>query len=140
MSTAIQNVNEWLISCYDRFENMYNADLDKNGLPAIQKAIKHFSETGQFSVGEFQYLFNRSSSLGALPKYNTHKGYDKRYGVMKECPLADIISTGLVNWPSGKNGIIQPHLANAIRTLTKWEYRMGDLRVKNNTTYADIFG
>ncbi len=141
MTTQSQEtVAAWLDSCYTRFENMYAADLDKNGLPAIQKALKHFKAEGHFTVGAVQYLFNRTDPRGAVPKYNTHKGYNKRYGEMLPCPIKELVDSGMVDWRSGSNGVIQQQFADAIRKDTRWEYRMGNLRPQQHTTYNDLFG
>ena len=51
---SVKAVANWLDSCQTRFKNMYNSNLDKNGWPAIQKAINNFNEKGYFTVGEFQ--------------------------------------------------------------------------------------
>ena len=133
-------VADWLTSCYTRFENMYNADLDKNGLPAIKKAIANYKANGYFSVGEVQYLFNRTHPDGGVPKYNKHKGYDKKYGSMLRCPIKELVDSNMVNWRSGSNGVIQQPFANAIANETNWQWRMGNLRPKNNTTFGDLFG
>jgi hypothetical protein len=139
MSTPLQNVATWLDSCNTRFKNMHTAGLDLNGYPAITKAMKNFDEKGFFTVGEIQYLFNRSHPSGALPKYNTHKGYDKLHGGMLKCPINDLIATNIVNWKTGQNGVIQPNFANAIKAETKWEYRLGNLRPQQHTAFSDLF-
>ena len=136
---SIQSVAVWLDSCQTRFKNMYDAGLDKNGLPALQTAVQHFNERGYFTVGQVQYLFNRSHPQGALPKYNTHKGYDKKYGEMLTCPIKDLIDSNLVDWRSGSGGVIQPAFSAAIKAETRWEYRLGNLRPQTNTTYSDLF-
>ena len=136
---ATYAVAQWLDSCSTRFKNMYDHDLDKNGWPALQKALKNFNEKGHFTVGEIQYLFNRSHPQGALPKYNKHQGLDKRHGAMLRCPIKELVDTNLVNWRTGANGVIQPQLAQAIKTETKWEWRMGNLRPQVNTTFNDLF-
>jgi len=136
---ALKNVAQWLDSCNTRFKNMYNSNLDENGYPAITKALSNFDEKGYFTVGEIQYLFNRSHPGGALPKYNTHMNYDKLHGTMLRCPIKDLIDAGIVNWRSGQNGVMQPNFATAIKAETKWEYRMGNLRPQVNTTFSDLF-
>lgn len=132
-------VAEWLASCQTRFKNMYDADLDENGWPALQKALKHYDDVGYFTVGEIQYLFNRSHPLGALPKYNQHKGYHRLYGDLKPCPIPDLIASGLVNWRTGQNGVIQQPFAAAIKAETRWEFRQGNLRPQQNTSFGDLF-
>lgn len=136
----VQVVAQWLDSCQNRFKNMYDADLDKNGLPAIKKAMNNFNDKGYFTVGEVQYLFNRSHPMGALPKYNTHRGYDKKHGAMMQCPIKELVDSNLVNWRTGSNGVIQQQFADAIRKETSWEFRLGNLRPQQNTAYADLFG
>jgi len=138
--TATYAVALWLDSCKTRFKNMYDHDLDKNGWPALEKALKNYDEKGYFTVGEIQYLFNRSHPKGAIPTYNTHRGYNLRHGDMLRCPIKDLVDTNLVNWRTGSNGVIQPALAQAIKQETKWEFRMGNLRPQVNTTYNDLFG
>jgi hypothetical protein len=135
---ATKNVALWLDSCQTRFKNMYDHKLDMNGHPALQKALKNFDDKGYFTVGEICYLFNRTDPRGAVPKYNTHKGYDKKYGNMLPCPLAEIVASGLVNWRSG-SGVMQSQFADAIAEDTNWEYRLGNLRPKRNTAYNDLF-
>lgn len=136
---ARDRVADWLESCYTRFENMHRAGLDKNGLPAIQKALRHYRDTGQLTVGSVQYLFNRTDPRGAVPKYNTHRGYNKRHGEMLPCPIKDLVDSGMVDWRSGSNGVIQQQFAAAIRADTRWEYRMGNLRPQQHTTFSDLF-
>lgn len=133
-------VAEWLASCQTRFKNMYDADLDKNGWPRLEQAMKNFDERGYFTVGEIQYLFNRTHHMGGVATYNKHRGYNKRYGDMLPCPLPELIDSGVVNWPTGKNGVIQDPLARAIKKETRWEWRMGDLRPQQNTSFGDLFG
>jgi hypothetical protein len=137
--SATQNVATWLDSCQTRFKNMYNAGLDPNGYPALVKALEHYDEKGFFTVGEITYLFNRSHPQGALPKYNTHKGYNKLHGDMLKCPIKDLIDSGLVNWRTGQNNVMQPQFAAAIRAETKWEWRNGNLRPQVNTAFSDLF-
>jgi len=137
--SSLKNVAHWLDSCNTRFKNMYDAGLDLNGYPAITRAMNNFDAKGSFTVGEIQYLFNRSHPLGALPKYNTHMKYDKIHGNMLKCPINDLITTNIVNWRSGQNGVIQPQFAGAIKAETKWEWRNGNLRPQVNTAFSDLF-
>jgi hypothetical protein len=137
MTQAQKSVAEWLDSCEKRFRNMFDAKLDENGYPAIQKALKNFNEKGYFTIGEIQYLFNRSHPQGALPKYNRHQGYDKKYGDMIQCPIKDLVDSNLVNWRTGKP---QQPFADAIRAETRWEYKMGNLRPQSSTAFSDLFG
>jgi hypothetical protein len=139
-NSAIDNVATWLDSCTTRFKNMNNAGLDPNGYPAITKAMNNFKDRGYFTVGEIQYLFNRSHPQGALPKYNTHKGYNKLHGNMIQCPIKDLIDSNVVNWRTGQNGVMQPDFATAIKAETKWEWRLGNLRPQQNTAFSDLFG
>jgi len=140
MTDPVKNVAAWLDSCQTRFKNMYDADLDKNGWPSLQKALKNFDERGYFTVGEIQYLWNRTHPMGLYPDYNTKRGYNKKFGNMLPCPLKDLIDSNLVNWPTGKNGVIQDALIRAIKKETSWEWRMGNLRAQQNTAFADLFG
>jgi len=137
--SATRNVAAWLDSCEKRFKNMYAAKLDMNGYPAFKKAMDNFDEKKYFTVGEMQYLFNRTDPRGAVPKYNTHKGYNKKFGDMLPCPVKDLVDSGLVNWRSG-SGIMQSQFADAIKEDTRWEFRMGNLRPQTNTAYSDLFG
>jgi len=137
--TDLYKVAQWLDSLQTRFKNMYYADLDKNGWPAIQKALTNFNEKGYFTVGEIQYLFSRSHPMGVFPEYNTHRGYNKKYGEMLPCPIKELVATDIVNWRSGANGVMQPNLASAIKKETKWEWRMGNLRAQHNTAFEDLF-
>ena len=139
MTDPTRPVALWLDSCQTRFKNMYQADLDKNGYPAIQKAMNNFNEKGWFTVGEIQYLFNRSHPKGALPKYNKHRGLNKIHGEMLPCPLKELIASNLVNWRTGTNGVMQTPFAQAIRAETNWEWRQGNLRAQVNTAYSDLF-
>lgn len=135
----LRNISEWLASCQTRFKNMYVAELDMNGYPALTKALENYNTKGYFTVGEIQYLFNRSHPKGAIPRYNRHRGYDKIHGNLLPCPLADIIDCNVVNWRTGSNGVIQEHLMDAIKAETNWEFRIGNLRPKHMTTYSDLF-
>lgn len=140
MTDPVKNVAAWLDSCQTRFKNMYDADLDKNGWPSLQKALKNFDERGYFTVGEIQYLWNRTHPMGLYPDYNTKRGYNKKFGNMLPCPLKALIDSNLVNWSTGKNGVIQDALIRAIKKETSWEWRMGNLRAQQNTAFADLFG
>jgi len=135
---AMKNIALWLDSCSTRFKNMELAKLDMNGRPAFEKAMRDYEDKGYFTVGSIQYLFNRTDPRGALPKYNTHKGYDRKYGVMLPCPIKDLVDSNLINWRSG-SGIIQSQFADAIKEDTRGEYKMGNLRPQTNTTYSDLF-
>jgi hypothetical protein len=137
---ALRRVAEWLDSCLTRFKNMSEAGLDENGYPAIQKALSNYQDKGYFTVGEIQYLFNRTHPKGKYSTYNTHKGYNKKYGNMMECPLKDIIDANIVNWRTGTNGVIQNTFANTIKAETAWEFRAGTLRARYDTTFNDLFG
>jgi hypothetical protein len=136
---AMKSVAAWLTSCETRFKNMQSAKLDMNGYPAFKKAMKDYDDKGYFTVGNVQYLFNRTDPRGAIPNYNTHKGYNKKYGDMLPCPVKDLVDSGLVNWRSG-SGVMQSQFADAIEAETNWQWRMGNLRPKTNTTYSDLFG
>jgi hypothetical protein len=140
MTDPVKNVAAWLDSCQTRFKNMYDADLDKNGWPSLQQALKNFDERGYFTVGEIQYLWNRTHPMGLYPDYNTKRGYNKKFGNMLPCPLKALIDSNLVNWSTGKNGVIQDPLIRAIKKETSWEWRMGNLRAQQNTAFADLFG
>ena len=132
-------VAQWLDSCQTRFKNMKSAGLDDNGYPAITKALTNFDERGYLTVGEVTYLFDRTDTRGALPKYNTHRGYNKLHGDMLPCPLKELIATNIVNWRTGQNGVMTQPLANAIRADSNWEWRTGNLRPQQNTTFSDLF-
>lgn len=136
---AINTVAVWIDSCLVRFKNMADAKLDLAGYPRIKQAMLNFELKGSFSVGEIQYLFNRSSPKGRLPKYNQHKHYNKLYGEILPCPIPELVQSGLVNWRSGQNGVIEPEFANAISSATNWQWQNGNLRPKQNTSYTDLF-
>ena len=135
---AKNNTVMWIQSALNRFENMYYAGLDMAGKPAIDLAIDHLHTKGYLTVGQLQYLFDRTHSLGKLPKYNTHRGYNKKYGDMTTCNLQDVIDSNLVDWSTGKNNVIKPNLIKAIDQETTWEYRLGNLR-KKAPVMADLF-
>ena len=135
---ALKNIALWLDSCSTRFKNMELAKLDMAGRPAFEKAMRDYEDKGYFTVGSIQYLFNRTDPRGALPNYNTHKGYNKKYGNMLPCPIKDLVDSNLINWRSG-SGIMQSQFADAIKEDTKWEYRLGNLRPQTNTSYSDLF-
>ena len=137
--TAEQEVLNWIETCRDRFRNMYEAKLDENGYPAINSALKNYLDRGYFTVGEVQYLFNRTHPLGAIPKYNTHKGYNKIHGNMRQCPIPDLVNSGMVNWRTGQNGVMQAPFAQAIKAETRWEFRAGNLRPQQMTSFSDLF-
>ena len=137
--TDTYKVAQWLDSCSTRFKNMFDSNLDTQGWPALQKALEHYDEKGYFTVGEISYLFHRSSKYGAFPKYNTHKGYNKLHGEMLPCPIKEIISSNVVNWRTGQNGVMPQQLAAAIKAETKWEWRNGNLRPQINTAFSDLF-
>lgn len=89
---------DWILSCDSRFTNMFNAGIDLNGKPALDKAIEHFKKTKKFTPGAVQYWFDRSHKNGAMPGYNTHRGLDKIHGSISTAPVDAIILSGLVNW------------------------------------------
>ena len=134
---AKNNTIMWIQSALNRFENMYYANLDLNGKPAIDKAITHLYENGTMTVGAVQYLFDRSHPKGTVSKYNTHRGYNKKYGDILPCNLQDIIDSDLVDWSSAKNAI-KPNLVKAIEQETNYEYRLNRLR-KKAPVIADLF-
>lgn len=136
---ARYKVAEWLATCQTRFYNMYKAQLDPNGWPALQKALKNYDERGYLTVGEVQYLFNRTHPLGAYSDYNTHRGYNKKFGNMMQCPIKELIDSNTVNWRTGANGVIHGPLTRAIDNETNWRWHMGNLRPKQNTTFSDLF-
>ncbi len=139
MTTKIAKNNTimWIQSALNRFENMYYAGLDMNGKPAIDTAITHLYETGKMTVGALQYLYDRSHPNGALPKYNTHRGYNKKYGDITPPNLQQIIDSNLVDWSSAKNAI-KPNLVKSIELETTYEYTRGNLR-KKPPVIADLF-
>jgi len=126
---ARNNTLLWIQSALNRFENMYHAGLDLNGKAAIDKAIDHLYEKNQLTVGALQYLFDRSHPNGSLPRYNTHRGYNKKYGDIIACDLQQIIDSGLIDWTSAKNAI-KPNLVKSIDSDTDHEYRLNTLRKK----------
>ena len=138
--TSTYRVAEWLASCERRFKNMYDADLDREGWPRLQSALKDYQLKGRFTVGQILYLWNRTDSRGAYPRYNKHRGYNRTYGEMLACPLGDLIDSNIVDWRTGANGVISQELAQAIAQDTSWQYKLGNLRPKHMTTYADLFG
>jgi len=134
---AHNNTLLWIQSALNRFENMYHANLDLNGKPAIDRAITHLYDKGAMTVGAVQYLFDRSHPKGSVSKYNTHRGYNKKYGNILVCNLQDLIDSDLVDWTSAKNAI-KPNLVKAIEQETDHEYKMGKLR-KKPPVIADLF-
>jgi hypothetical protein len=135
---AHNNTIMWIQSAVNRFENMYYAKLDLNGKPALDKAVDHLYEQGQLTVGALQYLFDRSHPNGSQPKYNSHRGYNKKYGDIQTCNLQQVIDSGLVNWTSAKNAI-KPNLIKSIDLETDHEFYRGQLR-KKPPVMADLFG
>lgn len=139
-NTSLYRVAEYLASVETRFRNMARQGIDKDGYPNFQQAMKNYERTGRFTVGNLIYLFNRTHDMGYYPKYNHHKGLHKRMGEMLRCPIKDIIDAGVVDWKSGRNGVMTQQLANAIAAETKWHWYNGDLRPKKHTTFDDLFG
>jgi hypothetical protein len=135
---ARNNTILWIQSALNRFENMYHAGLDLNGKAAIDKAIDHLHEKGKLTVGQVQYLFNRSHPKGHLSTYNTHRGYNKRYGDILVPNLKDLIDSDYVDWATGKNSVMQPALAQAIFDETDYEWRIGNIH-KKPPVLANLF-
>jgi hypothetical protein len=133
-------VAAWLESCLTRFKNMQDHSLDLEGYPRLQHAMDHYRDKGYFTVGHVQYLFNRTHALGKYKNYNTHKSYHTKYGHMLPCPLKDLVDSNLVNWRTGSNGVIQTSFQTAIKKETTFEWRNGNLRPQQHTTFADLFG
>ena len=117
---------------------MYDAGIDANGYPAIQRAIKHLEETGQLTVGAVQYVFNRTHDAGSVKKYNTYKGYDKKYGNMLPCSIPDLIDSNLVDWSTGRT-CMQPAFARAIARETNYSWTAGTLKKKHSQPIQGLF-
>jgi hypothetical protein len=117
---------------------MAEAGIDANGYPAIQRAIKHLEETGQLTVGQAQYVFNRTSVYGSVKNYNTYKGYDKKYGSMLPCSIPDLIASNLVDWSTGRT-CMQPAFAKAIATETNYQWIAGTLKRKHSKPIEGLF-
>lgn len=139
-NTSLYRVAEYLASIENRFRNMAKANIDVDGYPRFQQAMKHYEERGKFTVGHLVYLFNRTSPLGVYSDYNTHRGYNKKYGEMLRCPLKDIVDAGVIDWPSGQNGVMTGPLSKAIQAETKWHWTRGNLYPQHNTTFDQLFG
>ena len=137
-NTPSYRVCEWLMAAQTRFRNMDTANIDKNGYPAIQEALSHLEKTGQLTVGQAQYIFNRTHPKGAVPRYNTHLGYNKKYGEMLPCSIPDLVDSNLVDWASGRS-CIQSQFAQAISDETDWEWRMNNLRRKGMKLASGLF-
>lgn len=137
-STPSYRVCQWLVSAQNRFKNMYDAGIDENGYPQIQKAIRHLELTGQLTVGQAQYIFNRTHESGSVNKYNTYKGYDKKYGSMLPCSIQDLIDSDLINWQSGRT-CMQPAFAKAIARETNYHWVNGALKKKKSQPIQGLF-
>lgn len=137
-STPSYRVCEWLVSAQNRFKNMYDAGIDENGYPAIQRAIRHLEDTGKLTVGQVQYVFNRTSVYGSVNKYNTYKGYDKKYGNMLPCSVADLLNSGLIDWTTGRH-CMQPAFAQAIARETNYSWINGALKKKQSQPVTGLF-
>jgi hypothetical protein len=137
-NTPSYQVCEWLIAAQNRFKNMADAKIDPNGFPAIQEALQHLEKTGQLTVGQVQYIWNRTDSRGAVPDYNHYKGYNKKYGNMTTINLNDLIDSNLVDWQSGRS-CIQPQFVKAIAQDTDWQWKMNTLRRKPMTPVQGLF-
>jgi hypothetical protein len=136
--TPEYRVCQWVAAAEQRFKNMDLAGIDRNGYPAIQKAIKHLQETGQLTVGQAQYIWNRGDPRGAYPKYNKHLGFDKKYGSLININLNDLIDSNLVAWPTGRS-CIQPNFAKALADDTDWHWSMNTLRRKPLKPVTGLF-
>tara|TARA_R110000868_G_scaffold92333_2_gene256067 strand:+ start:5201 stop:5623 length:423 start_codon:yes stop_codon:yes gene_type:complete len=134
---AHNNTVHWIQSALNRFDNMYLAKLDMAGKPAIDKAINHLYEHGTLTSGAVQYLFDRTHANGSVPKYNTHRGYNKKYGEMIACDLQSIIDSKLVDWTTAKHAL-KPNLIRSINLETDHEWYRGNLR-KKPPIMADLF-
>lgn len=139
MKDPTRTIAEWLGSCQTRFENMYNANIDKDGWPNLQRALKDFDQKRKFTVGQIQYLFNRTHPKGIYADYNTHKNLHKKFGTMLPCPVKELVDANVIDWRSGQNGVMQPNFASAIKQETNWEWRNGNLRAQQHTTFDDLF-
>jgi len=137
-STPSYRVCQWVIAAQNRFKNMYDAGIDKNGYPAIQKAVKHMEETGKLTVGQAQYIFNRTHEAGSVNKYNKFKGYDKKYGNMLPCSIPDLIDSDLIDWSTGRTNM-QPEFAAAIARESKYHWFGGKLKRKESKPVTGLF-
>lgn len=136
--SASYRVCEWIIAAQNRFKNMYDAGIDLQGYPEIQKAIKHLQETGKLTVGQTQYVFNRTDESGSVSKYNTYKGYNKKYGEMLPCSVKDLVDSGLVDWASGRH-CMQSAFAKAIAKETNYQWVNGQLKRKPSQIVQGLF-
>jgi len=137
-TTPSYKVCEWLVAAQTRFKNMDSAGIDRNGYPAIQEALQHLEKSGQLTVGQVQYIWNRTDARGAVPGYNKHLGYNKKYGEMIKINLNDLVDSDLVDWSSGRS-CIQPMFAKAIAQDTEWHWKMNTLRRKPLTAVQGLF-
>jgi hypothetical protein len=93
---------EYLRSIAVRFERMYLADVDTEGLGAFEKMLVHTCEHGKMSPSHFKYLFDRTHPRGSIPGYNKFQGYHRKYGSMLECPV-EFIALNKVDWSLPKD-------------------------------------
>lgn len=135
---SIRKVCEWLVAAQNRFKNMYDHNIDREGYPAIQKAIKQLEDTKKISVGSCVYIWNRSNEDGSMPTYNSFKGYNKKYGEMIPIDLNDLINSDLVLWESGRNGM-QPRFAQAIDNQTNYKWSGHTLKRKPSIVVKGLF-
>lgn len=135
---SIHAVCEWLVAAQNRFRNMDIAGIDRNGYPAIKEALKHLETTGKLTLGQCQYIWNRTDSRGAVPDYNHYKGYNKKFGEMIKINLNDLVNSNLVDWSSGRS-CMQPSFAKAIADDTDYKWQTGKLVKKPMIPVRGLF-
>lgn len=93
----INRVGEYIEAVGRRFQRMATAGVDTEGIAGFHDMIDSaLANEGRISPGQLQYLLDRTHPCGRLPDYRTHKGYDRLYGSIPDCPVSDLVA--MTDW------------------------------------------
>jgi hypothetical protein len=135
---SLQYVVNWIEAARNRFEQMALAGVDTEGIENVKRMYDHIKRTQHITVGQAQYIFDRTHRLGRYPRYNTFRRYNKRYGDLIRCDLTHLVMSDVVDWSTG-HSCIQANFKLALRTETGYEYHNGKLRRIPENTFTTLF-
>jgi hypothetical protein len=93
----INRVGEYIEAVGRRFQRMAAAGIDTEGIAGFHDMIDSaLDNEGRISPGQLQYLLDRTHPCGILPDYRTHRGYDRLYGSIPDCPVRDLVA--MTDW------------------------------------------
>jgi len=135
---SLEYVIAWIEAARKRFECMAKAGIDTEGIANIDRMYDHIKRTQHITVGQAQYIFDRTHPKGLYPRYNTFRRYHERYGSLMRCDLRHLIASDVVDWRTG-HSCMQPNFSKAILEETGWLYKNGSLTKPRTTNYTTLF-